>query len=937
MSQDVSRVGSYTIDREIGRGGMGVVYLGRDTRLDRDVAIKALPDHLAQDPDQLARFEREAKVLAQLTHPNIAAIHGVEQAEGATYLVLEYVEGMTLAERLDRGPLPLDEALEIACQVASGLEAAHDAGIIHRDLKPGNIKITPEGKVKVLDFGLARSEEHTSTSASSVSHVDSPTMTNPVLNSPTIPGAILGTAPYMSPEQARGRRVDKRTDVWSFGVVLYEMLTGVGPFHGETATDSIGAILHKDVDLERLPAGTPRAVRRVLTRCLERDRNQRLRDLGDARLELETTEQIAPAPATASSGPWKFVAFILLLALIVATGALRVSMRAVDPPDSIVRASIRPALGTTMTHLGDLAGPAVLSPSGDRVVFVARAEDGSRSLWVRALDEADSELLRGTEGASHPFWSADGRAVGFFTRGQMQRVDISTHGVRTICQAPGGRGGAWFEDGTIVFSPEFQSGLFRVSAEGGEPTRITTIDSDRHTSHRWPMTLPGGRVLFIAVNHDPGMLSAARLCVVDTNGGEVTELVEAHYSGQVVGKKLLFVRSDVLHAVDVDLDQGRVTGDAVPIVEQVVADLSTWRANFSAAEDGALIYHRNESSKVKPLNTTSDADRVIMYGRDGRPIAMIAEGLSQTSMSVSPDETTLAVSALEENSSTGFDIWLYPIPQPDGNLADSFAQPTRLTFMMGAEIAPCWSPDGNELVFSRVYGPSPRGVFRKRVGGGREELFFSIDDARRIEPEKFNAFETRGADPDVFCVDWTDDGKYILVAIGDWTGGFQADLWAIPVDGGDAVPLVRGDFATPHGEVSPDGRWLAFDLQDAMLGDAEVFVEPFAPGWEQYDEEPTEGARWRISLAGGSTARWNHDGTRLYYITTQGTLVEVQTQTENGVFLHDAGTPLFQVEYEDGMDFDVAPKLERYLTTGIAETRDLSVSLILNWQNLLGE
>jgi predicted Ser/Thr protein kinase len=456
-----SQIGPYRLTREIGRGGMGIVYLARDTKLDRDVAIKCLPDGLAGDPDRLARFEREAKTLASLNHPNVATVHGFEEVEDRRYIVLEYIDGETLEDRLNSGALPIDEALDVAVQVAQAVEAAHDKGIIHRDLKPANIKLTSDDQVKVLDFGLAKALDDRASSVVDIG--ESPTMVEG--GSPTMPGVILGTAGYLSPEQARGKPVDQRTDVFSYGCVLYEMLAGRPPFPGETIADSISATLQKDVPVDELPPTVPFMVRHVLRRCLERDRKRRLRDIGDARIELEGALD-APGPVDAdvderasSRGRPGPVAVAVTALVMVVIGAALGRQLASPVAAPVVHLAIPPPPNHQIRHTGDLSGPPVVSPDGRSVAFVASAPGEAQRLWVRRIDEPEAREIPETDGAMFPFWSFDGRSVGFFTRQKLRRVDLETYTVMSIADVQEGRGGAWTADGRIIYAPRFASPL----------------------------------------------------------------------------------------------------------------------------------------------------------------------------------------------------------------------------------------------------------------------------------------------------------------------------------------------------------------------------------------------------------------------------------------------------------------------------------------------
>ena len=938
-------IGPYTIDRELGRGGMGVVYLATDPRLDRRVAIKALPEHFAQEPERLARFEREAKTLAQLNHPNVAGIHGVEEHEGARYLVLEFVEGETLAARLDRGPMPVDESLAVAVQIAAGVEAAHESGVIHRDLKPGNIILTPDGEAKVLDFGLARTEAATN-SDSSVSQ--SPTLTTPQPPpSATTPGAILGTAPYMSPEQARGRRVDKRSDIWSFGVILYEMLTGAGPFHGETVTDSIGAILHKDVDLALLPALTPRAVRHVIERCLERDRSQRLRDIGDARIEIDgarrggAQDDVVGSADRRRTAALAIVAVALVFGALGATGGLILSRQA--PRDgAVVRSTIDPGADVIVAYLGDVAGPATLSRDGAQIAFVAKRSGEAQRLYIRPLDAAHAEPIRGTDGATFPFWSWDGAAIGYFAGGDLRRYDLTTRTNRTICPAPGGRGGAWMADDTIVFAPLFQSELHRVPAGGGEAVPVTTFIADRHTSHRWPRPTPDGEgFTYIAVNHNPGMVDESAIYLSRPGRAADVEVTRAQYAASIIDGHLLVVRENSLYAAPIDAASGRLTGAERLIVEGVVSDLTTWMADFSAAANGALVFHAlsGEHFENRPIpggSTFGEAWRTTVIDRSGRPVHIAADGVPQNTVALSPDWGRLAISAApgEGVDRAGFDIWIYSLPllalerkiEADQQQANLQSPARRLTFMDGAEVTPVWSPDGEWIAFGRIFVTPPErwGLYRVRAGGGQPELLFEADSERGI-----------GA----FPIDWSPDGRYILFRSGSWVTDQMNDLFAFDVQENEVIPVVVGPGDQTDAEVSPDGAWLAYESNES--GAWEAYVVPFAPAWRQAWEEgapaPDPDARWRISIAGGQLPRWNPAGGELFYISSSDSLISVDVSIDGPAFTHAVGMPLFDARAEAGTSLAVAEAGGHFLINSSVEERQTTITLLMHWQSLLGD
>ncbi len=599
-----SSIGPYQIIRELGRGGMGVVHLARDARLERDVAIKGMPESLAADGDRLARFQREAKVLASLNHPNIGGIHGVEEAGGLQYLILEFVEGETLAERLVRGPIPVDESLSIAKQIAEALEAAHEKGVVHRDLKPGNVMVTPEGVAKVLDFGLARTGEGSPSSTNfSASLADSPTITTPAarakpVHSPTIPGVIMGSAGYMSPEQARGKAVDKRSDIFSFGCVFYEMLSGEQPFGGETTTDALGAILHREPDWSRLPVATPPIIRQLLKRCLAKDRNHRLRDIGDARMEIEqaiadpggVSSGFQPASTAPVRAWWRSPALpvsmvLLALAVAIAALALRPSPALKLAPRPVVRADLE-LPNDLETIWGDRA--LAVSPDGTRVVVGAftPGDAAPSSLYLRDLSRLEFRKLEGTEVGTYPFWSPDGASIAFFSADKLKRIDLADNIVRTICDAPSGRGGSWGSKGTIVFAATSQGGLKLVSASGGTPEPITTT-TGAGESHRNPCFLPDGeRFLYVSMNSgregvyafDPGTKQSSFV---------LPGRVEAFF---VEPGFVVFAQGENLMAQPFDPARLQLTGVATPIAGDVAYGLARAFIQAGVSSSGTLVY-----------------------------------------------------------------------------------------------------------------------------------------------------------------------------------------------------------------------------------------------------------------------------------------------------------------------------------------------------------
>jgi len=945
----IENVGPYRITGELGRGGMGVVYRAVDSRLDRVVAIKALPVELAGDAGRLERFEREARTLASLNHPNVAGILGVEQHEGSKYLVLEFVDGETLAERLDRGALDLDEAIELGAQIAAGVDAAHDAGVIHRDLKPANIKITPEGVAKVLDFGLAKSDEGVSTTGSGLSQM--PTQTSPA-RSPTVEGAILGTAAYMSPEQARGRKLDRRSDVWSFGVVLYEMLCGASPFIGETATDSIGAILHKDLDLGRLPRGTPAGVRRVLSRCVERDKSKRYRDIGDVRVELlaAMNESIdVPGAGHAPSGGLLGV----LAVCVVVIGVLGVLVgRGMSPavvPD-IWHVTIESPVRAEIKFSGDNAGPPAVSPDGSMVVFSA-AEDGKpRRLWLRRLGERDSTELVGTGDAMFPFWSPDSKSVGFFTGSLLRRVDLASRTTITVCEAGVSRGGAWTSDGRIIFTPQFNTPLVIVDANGGNPEPLTLFEKNPadpeenlHTTHRWPEMLPDGEhFLFLAANAMTATRKTQGLYLGNLDGSPPRRIMACDYGAVYRDGWLLFVREGVLLGSRMDLARAELTGELRVVAQGVAGDLSTWHGQFSVGGD-VLVYNRLGSSRAGTERTQADqavygfeGDQVSLFLRDGRVTTRYAEGVPIISMSLASDGASLALAVPGTDGSQ--DLWIYPTGFYPGythreiQTEDQYAvlekaildpDPVRFTFTEGSEYYPVWSPDSQEIAFGWIGEEVEReGLYRKRLGEAGQELLVESDG------------------DELWPTHWTRDGKYLIFSRGLINNSVEGNtIWALPLEGGEPIKLVDSGSLDDDANVSPDGRWLAFDSN--RTGIWEAYVVPFAPGWPDRPDQTDRGGAargtWQVSQSGGWFPRWSVDGTELFYTTLSGMLMRVGIDPQSDTFRTTGESELFQTPVEIGSSFSVGIEspTERFYFSDLAQSPNASISVVVNWQQIL--
>ena len=848
------RLGVYRVESLLGAGGMGEVYLARDTRLERDVALKVLPDLFASQPDRLARFEREARVLAALKHPNIAAIYGLEEGNGVQALVLELVEGETLADRVARGPLPLQEALTIARQIAEAIEAAHESGIIHRDLKPANIKVTPAGVVKVLDFGLAKAFDMEA-SRPEIAVSASPTFTSPAA---THLGVIIGTASYMSPEQARGKAVDKRSDVWAFGCVLYEMLTGRRAFEGDEVTDVIARIIEREIDLSRLPATTPPSIRRLLRRTLEKDRNRRLADAADARLDIDEALSGAPVDATVSRGsgvaarpstwraglPWAIAAAGLLAA---ATAVLLWAPWRSAPTPAPVRLSSE--IGVDGALATDQGASAVPSPDGSLLVFAAEpAGADSAQLYVRRLDQLQSIALAGTEGARNPFFSPDGQWLAFFAGGKLKKVAVSGGAVVTLCDAPNGRGGTWTDEGSIIFSPANTPGtnLLRVSAAGGKPEPFDTLEQGEVTQ-RWPQALPGGAAVLYTSASSTTQWENANLVIQPLHGGTRKIVVRGGYYGRYVSSgHLLYVHEGSIFAAPFDLDRLEVTGPSAPAVQGVTSSPTiTGGGQFAVGSNGALIY--------VPGRATSSDDQIAWMDRTGKTSVMRAMPANWSNPVFSPDGARLAIDISDGKQS---DVWIYDW------MRDTLS---RLTFDPSDDVRPAWTPDGTRIAFSSKRRDGVRfNLYWQRADGGGDATPLT-ESANDQYPGSFHP-----------------KGKFLVfLELTNQTAPAGSDLMLLPIDGSEATAWKVGTptafLKTPQIESTPmfstDGRWVAYLSNENGRND--LFVRPF----------PGPGGKWQISTAAADDPMWSPNRRELFFASNPGLrLMVAGYSTEGGVF-----------------------------------------------------
>ncbi|MEE9263851.1 MAG: protein kinase [Vicinamibacteria bacterium] len=839
----------YRITEKIGQGGLGEVYRATDTKLNREVAIKVIPDLFAKDPDRMARFSREAQVLASLNHPNIAAVHGLEKSEGKLALVMELVDGETLAERIKRGPIPVQEALKIAKQIAEALEEAHEHGFIHRDLKPANVKITSNGTVKVLDFGLAKALEGESSSGSSPDLSQSPTLSAAA----TAAGVILGTAAYMSPEQARGQKVDRRADIWSFGVVLYEMLTGKSVYSGETISDVLAKVLEREPDWELLPKNTPASTHRLLRRCFEKNVRQRLQSMGDARIVIDEYLSNPAAASTAMAVPGAASAQPVWLrylpwALFAAAAVVAILFAALpgDAPEPPLRRSVEVSDMPIWTGLGSSV---ILSPDGTRLVY-AVGDDNERELRIRSLDQLDGSTVASvTPPPYHPFFSPDGQWIGYVTSSEMQKVPLSGGTPMTLCKLERSRGASWGPDDTIIFAPSPGSPLFRVPAAGGEPEPLTTLNEEKgEATHRWPQVLPGGKaVLFTSHTQSAGGFDNATIEVLVLKTGERKVLRRGgSYGRYVPSGHVVYVNQSTLFAVPFDLGKLEVTGSPAPVVQEVSWDVAHGGAQFGFSDTGRLAYVGGDD--------TLPEYPVVWVDAQGRAAPLWQERGSYANPRLSPDGTLLSLTVLRDGN---WDIWVYDLEREVS---------TRLTFDEASDTEQIWSPDGEYLVFSSDRDGADN-LYRKRADGSGE--------LERLTESPVAEWATG----------WSSDGRFITYIKSE--NAF--DLWVIPLEG-DRKPelFLSTPFVEANGAFSPDGRWLAYGSNES--GRWEVYVRPF----------PSRGGKWQVSDGGGAYLRWSRDGRRLFFRTDEG-LMAASVDTAGDTFR--AGKPqlVFQGAFRGGI------------------------------------
>jgi Tol biopolymer transport system component len=885
------RLGPYEILSSIGAGGMGEVYRARDTRLDRIVAIKVLPTHLADRSELRERFEREARTIASLNHPHICTLHDIGQQDGTDYLVLEYLEGETLAQRLLKGPLPLEQVLQYAIEIADALDKAHRKSVTHRDLKPGNVMLTKSG-TKLLDFGLAKLKQEV---APATPHSQLPTMNSAI----TGEGTILGTLQYMAPEQLEGLEVDARTDIFAFGAVVYEMATGKKCFEGKSQVSVIGAILKDEPPpISSLQPMTPPALDRLAKKCLAKEPEKRWQAASDVCDELKWiaeggSQPGAAAPVVARRKSRDRLAWpgtVCVLIAVLALGAFEYLQRApqgaqtvrffVSPPETWSLAQLPGRLGGTTGAVAPLA----VSPDGHRIAFLATSADGTSLLWIRLLDSLTAQALVGTDGASSPFWSPDSHFLGFFAGGKLKKIDVSGGPPITLCDAPDNRGGAWSRDGVIVFTPTANSALQKVSSSGGVPTAATVLGQGETRNQR-PSFLPDGQhFLYSAVSSGSALGRSIYLASLDS--AERKLLLNADSANVLYTQgHVLFLRERTLMAQPFDARRLVLTGDAFPVAEQIETTLAGQPYGFfSASDNGVLAFQTGATSAISQL---------VWFDRSGKQIGVLGDPAAHSDLYLSPDGKRASVSITDQTGKER-DIWLY-------DLARGIR--TRLTFGPANALASVWSPDGSRLVFTSLHN-GHLDLFQKPSTGASSEEVLLVDNL------------------DKYPTSWSSDGQYILYVTGAATVQTGNDIFLLPLSGDRKPrPFLQTQFNEGPAQFSPDGRWVAYRSDES--GRNEIYVVPY----------PGPGGKWQISSAGGNLPRWRRDGQEIFYIAPDNKLVAAGVKGESGNFEVGVVKPLFQTRATGlRQEYDVSADGQRFLViTAQEEAASAPITVVLNW------
>ena len=892
-----TKLGPYEILSPLGAGGMGEVYRARDTRLGREVAIKVLPQHLSSNSEVRARFEREAKTVSSLNHPNICTLFDVGREADTDYLVMELIEGETLATRLVKGSLPLADSLRIGGEIADALDRAHRAGVVHRDLKPGNVMLTRSG-AKLMDFGLARASGLSGVPGSGTlgGLTQSPTVAQPL----TAEGTIVGTFQYMSPEQLEGKEADARSDVWALGCVLYEMATGKRAFEGKSQASLITSIMGSEpASISQIAPMTPPALDRLVSAMLSKDPADRVQSAHDVKLQLAWIAEGGsgvglPKQVAHHRRNRERIAWIIVTALGVVSAALlgrQVTMKYSEPAQ-VTRTIIPAPPATRLQITGDDAGPPAISPDGSMLVFTAVGGGGGKRLWLRRLDDLTAHPITGTEDASYPFWSPDNKSIAFYATGKLRRLDLATGSIVTLVDGiESGRGGSWSKYDVILYTPTYSSGLFQISASGGTQQTATVLDTTVATTNRFPQFLPDGKhFIYLGASHLVNGTASAVYCG-SLDGGKPVRVVESKSSAVYANGFLLFVRDSTLMAQRFDLGSRTTRGEPRATQETVQIDRSTWNIPVAVSNNGVLVYG---------LSGSSGNNRAGLYDRAGRRIRNITPVGNILSVNASSDFRRLL---FEWQQQPLADIWVVEV---------ATGTRTRLTRSPDDDNQPLWLPDGKSMVYTSRDHMRYR-LFETRVDGLSEPRQIFDDTAHDLWP-----------------LDVSRDGRWLLYGTGKSNGNRpMGALWMRSlVDGSPARMLVPASENFFSARFSPDGKWIAFDAEGS--GRAEVYVSPMpAPG---------EGlsARWQVSTAGGTRPRWRGDAREIFYDRLDGMIMAVSVDG-SGKDFHTAGeTPLFQAfQRSDGQTLEASADGQSFIINTLGGDDAEPLAVITNWEQTL--
>ena len=864
----------YKIISKLGQGGQSEVYLAEDSRLDRKVALKILPQHLSERAELRERFEREARAVSSLNHPHICTLHDIGEQDGIHYLVMEHLVGETLEARLAKGPLPLEQTLEYAIQIADALDKAHRQGVVHRDLKPGNIMLVKSG-AKLLDFGLAKLQQ-----------ADTPTNLSALPTEQanlTAEGTILGTLQYMAPEQLEAKEADSRTDIFAFGAVVYEMATGKKAFEGNSQASLISAIMKDDPrPMGELQSMAPPVLDRVVRRCLEKEPDERWQTAADLLAELKWVIEGGSQPdvpvlvvskrKNRERLAWGLV--VVLVGLAIALGVLYFS--AAPEESGSIQFSVSPS-----PPQGVLSSVASLSPDGRHLAFRLSSSDGSPLIWIRSLNSVEARPLLGTEQGSYPFWSPDNRFIGFFAEGKLKKIAISGGPPQTVCDAPIPRGGTWNRNGLILFAMENKV-LHQVSEDGGSATPLTTLDeTHQELAHLWPHFLSDDRhFIYLAQSLAQGN---SRIYAGSLDSSERTHLLDSDFMAMHSSGYLLFVREQTLMAQRFDETELRTMGGPLPVAEGIGSNTFMGRAGFSVSERGVLSYRTGGSTESSQLT---------WYDRTGKELGSVGPPGGYLTPALSPDGTRVAV-ARRDSGEANSDIWILDVFQ---------GTTSRLTFDPANDDSPTWSPDGSQIVFSSNRGGGPRQLYLKdSAGAGQEQLLLESNN-------------------ETWSMSWSLDGQFLTVFDSDPNSGL--DLWTMPMfDDRKPTPFLREPFDEIQGQLSPDGRWMAYSSNE--LGSYHVYVQNFPPS----------GGKWQISPGPGLQPKWRQDGKELFYINYQGELMAVDVKTD-AIFGHGIPRPLFQTDVNMVLQrnsYDVTADGQRFLVNSLIQDESSPITVVVNW------